>query len=44
MCHEAALGPIRELGAAALRTIKAEEVRAINDQVGAQPLIYLWLE
>eukprot|EP01034_Spumella_vulgaris_P026162 gene26162-32697_t len=32
VCHEAALGPIRELGAAALRTIKAEEVRCINDQ------------
>ncbi len=33
MCQEAALGPIRELGAAALRTVKAEEVRHINEQV-----------
>jgi len=33
MCQEASLGPIRELGPAALRTIKAEEVRHLNEQV-----------
>lgn len=41
VCHEAALGPIRELGAAALRTIKAEEVRCINDQVSDFFILYL---
>ena len=30
VCHEAALGPIREMSAAALRTVKAEDVRPIN--------------
>lgn len=33
VCQEAALGPIRELGAAALRTVKAEDVRNLNEQV-----------
>ncbi len=33
MCQEASLGPIRELGPAALRTIRADEVRALNEQV-----------
>jgi len=33
MCQEASLGPIRELGPAALRTIRAEEVRSLNEQV-----------
>jgi SpoVK/Ycf46/Vps4 family AAA+-type ATPase len=32
VCHEAALGPIREIGTAALRTIRAEEVRPMNTQ------------
>lgn len=29
VCHEAAMGPIRELGFAALKTIKPEDVRAL---------------
>ena len=33
MCQEASLGPIRELGPAALRTIRAEEVRSLNEEV-----------
>ena len=30
VCHEAAMGPIRELGPAALLKVKAEEVRAVG--------------
>jgi SpoVK/Ycf46/Vps4 family AAA+-type ATPase len=30
LCHEAALGPIREIGPLQLKTIKAEEVRGLN--------------
>lgn len=32
VCQEAAMGPIRELGAAALRTIRAEDVRSIQEK------------
>lgn len=32
VCSEAALGPIREIGPAALKTVKVEEVRQINLQ------------
>lgn len=37
VCHEAAMGPIRELGFAALKTVKPEEVRqlAVRDFEGA---------
>jgi SpoVK/Ycf46/Vps4 family AAA+-type ATPase len=30
VCHEAALGPIRDITPAQLKTVKAEEVRLIN--------------
>ena len=33
MCHEAAMGPIRELGPAALLSVKAEDVRALEEKV-----------
>jgi SpoVK/Ycf46/Vps4 family AAA+-type ATPase len=32
LCQEAALGPIRELGPAALRSIKAEDIRPLSLQ------------
>ena len=32
VCHEAAMGPIRELGPAALLKVKAEEVRALTEK------------
>lgn len=43
MCQEASLGPIRELGPAALRTIKAEEVRPLNEQVYIQYFYVVFL-
>jgi hypothetical protein len=33
VCHEAAMGPIRELGPAALLSVKAEDVRALEEKV-----------
>jgi hypothetical protein len=33
VCQEAALGPIRELDAAALRSVRAEDVRPLSEQV-----------
>jgi SpoVK/Ycf46/Vps4 family AAA+-type ATPase len=41
VCHEAALGPIREVSAARLKTIKAEEVRPMKlaDFIGAVEVI-----
>jgi len=41
VCQEAALCPIRELGAAALRTVKAEDVRYMNIKVGILIIILL---
>lgn len=32
VCQEAALGPIREINASQLRTVKAEDVRPIREQ------------
>ena len=33
LCHEAAMGPIRELGIEALRTVRAEDVRMLAVKV-----------
>jgi hypothetical protein len=35
VCQEAALGPIRELDAAALRSVRPEDVRPLSEQVRA---------
>jgi hypothetical protein len=42
VCHEAAMGPIRELGPAALLAVKAEDVRALEEKVTTQS-VYLSL-
>jgi hypothetical protein len=33
VCHDAAMGPIRELGLAAIRTVQADQVREVAIQV-----------
>jgi SpoVK/Ycf46/Vps4 family AAA+-type ATPase len=43
VCQEAALGPIRELGAAALRTVRAEDVRPLNEEVPNEFCYVEWL-
>jgi hypothetical protein len=43
VCQEAALGPIRELGAAALRTVRAEDVRPLNEEVPDEFCYVEWL-
>jgi spastin len=42
VCHEAAMGPIRELGFAALKTVKVDEVRPLQVKV-SQSLTFIHL-